>query len=175
MKMAAKFSPDMVFRYRLDREWGAGPRLGICMLNPSTADEFNDDRTIAKCVKRAQANAFGSLTVVNLYAYRATDPKELWYRWAICKEIIGPDNDHFIREAAEKCDRFMVGWGATIVKGTGHTIPHNRDFRVLSIIREAQKKPLLCLGITKYGFPRHPLYIADAFDFEDYIGWKHGA
>lgn len=168
MIMRATFSPCKSYRYLLEREWAEGPTLSVCMLNPSTADAEKNDRTVSKCIARAQANGFGSLIVVNLYAFRSTDPDILWHRWAVCQEIIGPENNFFITQAARRCSRFMIGWGGTMAKAGRATMPHCRDNRVLELIREVHKKPLLCLGVTNFGFPRHPLYVANSREFSIY-------
>jgi hypothetical protein len=75
VKSSAVLSPDGVYRYRLDRVWGAGPRVLFVMLNPSTADATQDDPTLRRCLGFARDWGYGSLTVANLYAYRARGPQ----------------------------------------------------------------------------------------------------
>lgn len=96
------------FRYRLGRQWGEGGVLLFVMLNPSTADADVDDATIRRCVKFAQAHGFGALEVVNLYAFRATDPKDL----RRAGYLAGPENDAHIAAAASECAAICVAWGA---------------------------------------------------------------
>jgi hypothetical protein len=73
----ALFSRDRRFRYRLGRRWGDGAAVCFVLLNPSTADETREDRTVRRCIGFARGRGYGALEVVNLYAYVATDPAEL--------------------------------------------------------------------------------------------------
>jgi hypothetical protein len=65
------------YRYTLGRTWSDEPPVLFVMLNPSTADADVDDNTISKCIGFAKRWGHGGITVVNLYAWRATNPKEL--------------------------------------------------------------------------------------------------
>ena len=87
------------YRYRLWRKWGCGSPLLFVMLNPSTADAEVDDATIRRCLGFADAHGFGELEVVNLYAYRATDPADL----KRAGYPVGPDNDAHIEDAMHAC------------------------------------------------------------------------
>ena len=73
----AWYSPCGVYRYRLERVWAPGALLACIMLNPSTATEERNDPTIERCERRARALGFGGLSVVNLFAFRATYPADL--------------------------------------------------------------------------------------------------
>jgi hypothetical protein len=73
----ALFSRDRRFRYRLGRRWVEGAAVCFVLLNPSTADEMQDDATVRRCIAFAKAHGFDALEVVNLYAYIATDPADL--------------------------------------------------------------------------------------------------
>lgn len=116
------------------------------MLNPSTADEQRNDPTIQRCIEFARIWQFGSVEVVNLFAYRATDMKELLK----VNDPVGEENDLFIEQAIERCSTIVVGWGT---KGT----LLGRDRQVMQLL--TCKKDLYCLGVTKDGHPRHPLYM----------------
>lgn len=117
-------------------------------LNPSTADEVEDDRTIQRCVNFAKRWGYGSLCMVNLFAYRATSPKAMLAH----ADPIGVDNDRWLVEFADDAAVVVAAWGAS---GT-HL---QRDQAVIRLL--AGK--LSCLGRTKGGHPRHPLYVrADA-------------
>ena len=70
----------------LTRRWAEGPPLVVCMLNPSTADAEEDDPTIRRCVGFAKRDGFAALEVVNLFAFRATDPKAMWAAAIACAE-----------------------------------------------------------------------------------------
>lgn len=140
----AHISDCQKYRYWLRRTWNEALD-GVCfiMLNPSTADAFKDDPTIRKCMGFAHKWGCGEITVVNLFAWRATDPKELR------KESvpIGPENDANILAEA-KGRRVIAAWG---VDGG----LRNRDKHVLDLLKPLHVE---CLGLTKDGFPRHPLY-----------------
>jgi hypothetical protein len=140
------------YRYRLDRIWNPTlPPLSFGMLNPSTADAQRNDATIERCERRARSMGFGRLIVWNLFAYRSTSPAAL----LIQKDVIGPDNDRHIRSALRECKTnggiVIVGWGS-------FANYLDRQHFVLSTASEFGL-PLHCLGVTKSGQPRHPLYV----------------
>jgi len=135
------------YRYSLWRAWSAyHPRIVFILLNPSTADEQRNDPTIRRCIGFARAWEFGSVEVVNLFAYRATDCRELLK----VRDPIGEENNRFLTQAVERCSTVALGWGT---RGT----LLDRDCQVISLL--AGKKDVHCLGITKNGQPRHPLYV----------------
>jgi hypothetical protein len=148
---AAWFSPDRRYRYLLTRRWGdPRPWMTFIMLNPSTADAFADDPTIRRCVSFARREGCGGLSVLNLFAWRATDPRAL----RDCGDPVGPGNDHFIAGNAQ--DSLVVAaWGA-------HAAAAERGRQVGGLLAESGVR-LKCLGVTGDGSPRHPLYVrADA-------------
>lgn len=118
------------------------------MLNPSTATEDILDPTVTRCLRRAQAEGHARLVVANLFALRATDPRELYRH----DDPVGPRNDEQILLAAQDADRLVVAWGV-------HGALKGRGQAVLALLREAGSKPFT-LGKTKEGHPRHPLYVA---------------
>lgn len=160
----AVLSPCGRYRYRLTREVdpvsGRG-RVLFVMLNPSTADATVDDPTIRKCVgfaRRAYAPP-ALIDVVNLYAWRATDPNDL-RRAADASDVIGPETDMHIGEAADRAGAIVVAWGALNL-GAMSAPARERARDVARRLRlAASGAPLLCLGTTKGGEPRHPLMVA---------------
>lgn len=150
MKREAIISDCGRFRYSLTRTWGDGLRLLFVMLNPSTADALQDDATIRRCIRFAQAEHFGSLEVVNLFAYRARDPADLRREGY----PVGPDNDFYIQAAACQAHRVCVAWGAVAEAD-------DRIQVVMPLLRRAGREPE-CLHITRSGYPGHPLYLASA-------------
>lgn len=111
------------------------------MLNPSTADGTQDDPTLRRCLGFARDWGYGSLTVANLYAYRATDPAEL-------KQVadpVGPECDYYLQRCAEEASLVMAAWGM-------HAQP-GRVAQVRSILGPG----VMALAWTKAGQPRHPL------------------
>ena len=139
----AIFSDCRKYRYALSRTWNGKKKTILFIgLNPSTADEKIDDPTIRRCINYAQNWGYGSLLMVNLFAYRATMPTEL----KNVKNPIGNDNDLHIIELSKKADLAVAAWG-----NEGSHL--NRDKEVKKLIPN-----LMCLKINKSGQPAHPLY-----------------
>ena len=139
----ATFSDCRKYRYTLSRTWdGKKKTILFIGLNPSTANEKIDDPTIRRCINYAQNWGYGSLLMVNLFAYRATMPTEL----KNVKNPIGNDNDLHIIELSKKADIAVAAWG-----NEGTLL--NRDKEVKKILPN-----LMCLKINKSGQPAHPLY-----------------
>lgn len=134
------------YRYDLWRRWGSKPYLMVIGLNPSTADASKDDPTIRRCIRFAQDWGYGGLCMVNLFAYRVTDRTKL----RTIADPVGSRNTLTIMGHAEKAGMVLAAWG-----GEGGFM--TRDDVVLFLLRGI--KPVYCLGKTKEGKPRHPLYI----------------
>jgi hypothetical protein len=144
----AVISPCGSYRYVLTRTWDEGLRPACFVgLNPSVADATIDDPTIRRMVGFARGWGCGGIRVVNLFAFRATDPKAM--RAAADPE--GPENDGHLREAAEQCHPVVAAWGA----GGGFRA---RDVFVRQILSHVGVS-VMCLGLTKDGYPKHPLYL----------------
>lgn len=136
------------YRYMLRRIWDT--EIGLVhwiMLNPSTADATIDDPTIRRCMGFARAWGYGGIYVTNLFAYRTTDPSLLPLTNEAC---VGPDNDKWI-DFGIHCPRIVCAWGA-------HPRAAARGKQVVRMLRDAGADPR-CLGTTKDGHPRHPLYV----------------
>ena len=145
----AYLSEDGVYRYQLGRYWAPEkPIVAWVMLNPSTADAHMDDATIRRCVTFSQGFGFGSLTVVNLFAYRATKPKDL----LSAIDPFGQFNGDWIREQLAGCEVVICAWGGI------HPKLRKRAKWVFDALKEHAPK-LRCLGTTQKGSPRHPLYL----------------
>lgn len=150
---SALLSPCRTYRYALRRWWAQTGYVRFIMLNPSTADARVDDPTIRRCVGFARAWGYGGIVVHNLFALRATDPREL----AAHPDPIGPDNDRQLRgvgEGAMHCDLTVCAWGA-------HRMAARRGPDVLALLWAAGETPHH-LGLTASGAPRHPLYLPGA-------------
>lgn len=154
----ATISPDGRYRYWLRRvlDGGAGePGLLFIMLNPSTADATTDDPTIRRCVGFTRREGFNTLEVVNLYAWRATDPRALW-NLPDGLDPVGPANDGHILDAATRAMRVVAAWGRTPPRAWPRAA-------VVTGKLEREGIKLHCLGRTADGSPRHPLMLrADA-------------
>lgn len=171
----ARFSDDRTLRYRLARaltpqgarSMAAGApfatldddlfplrRIVFVMLNPSTADAFKLDNTVTKCVQFAQRWQGDILEVVNLFALRSTDPKGL--------DVLhiddigdGPENDSEIVSACLGASRVIAAWG-------NHAWRGDRGERVRELL-VGRGLEIEHLGVTKEGFPLHPLARGKAF------------
>lgn len=132
------------YRYWLIRVWDEClPHVCFCMLNPSSANAATDDPTISRCIGFAKAWGCGSLSVVNLFAYRATSPKEL----KLVPDPIGLFNYHFVQQASQQAAITVAAWGI-------HGGQLHQDQIVLSMLKNPS-----CLGLTSAGHPKHPLYV----------------
>ena len=152
------------YRYWLHRSWTFGNGwTTFIMLNPSTADATKDDPTIRRCIKFAQAWGSQHLAVVNLFAWRATDPREL----AKIADPIGDETHAYVTLACELAEqgepdsqkRVVCAWGAS---------PYVQANHVQTVLgwAEAAGSETWCLGRTKSNAPRHPLYVAAATSLE---------
>lgn len=148
----ANISADKVYRYSLIRRLGHDAvtrRICWAMLNPSTADAAQDDPTIRRVMDFSWMWGFNRVEIVNAYALRSTNPAHLWSH----PDPTGPLNDDYIGLAAANADAVVVAWGTNITRP--------RAARVLQMLRMfSQERMLWCLGTTKEGYPRHPLYLA---------------
>lgn len=149
----AVYSDCERYRYLLTRVWDARlPRALFVMLNPSTATEVQNDPTVERCERRARALGFGAFRVTNIFAWRATDPREMRAQ----PDPVGPENDAALREsvtwASGAQDRIICAWGA-------HGAHLGRGAAVEQLLREVSPA-LFHLGLTAAGAPKHPLYIA---------------
>lgn len=147
----ANFSEDGVYRYALWRLWGENVvtphnRLTWIMLNPSSANEVEDDPTIRRCQSFARAWGHSGVYIVNLFAYRSTDPKKL----RKVADPVGPKNNMVILSSVLHSSRVVAAWGI-------HGSLLARADKVMDLL--APHCSLLCLGRTKGGQPRHPLYL----------------
>lgn len=147
------------YRYLLWRTWDqARPRLLWVLLNPSTADGETDDPTLRSCKEFSYRWGYGGLEIINLFAFRATDPRTLQRE----PDPIGPENDRYIAAAATDANGIIVAWGAL---GSFR----QRDREVLALLSRQFAQPLRCLGSVQNGCPRHPLYVARSTSPELYL------
>ena len=145
----AVYSDCERYRYELTRVWAAGGgRALFVMLNPSTATEVQNDPTVERCERRARALGFGAFRVVNIFAWRATDPREM----RAAADPVGPGNDAAIAEGAGWADHIICAWGT-------HGAHLDRGAAVARLLR-AGGRELCVLGLTRGGHPQHPLYIS---------------
>ena len=145
LQKGATFSPCRTYRYALWRIWDHdSERVMFIGLNPSTADETEDDPTIRRCIGFAKSWGYGGIYMLNAYAFRATKPKDMQTA-TVCP--IGPCNDSALAEYAHKSELHIAAWGS-------HCTPIRELDACVAI-----DKPVYCLGKTKHGRPKHPLYL----------------
>ena len=114
----------------------------ICF-NPSTADATRDDPTIRRCIRFAEDWKCGRLLVANLFAYRTPKPVVLRRK----PKPVGRQNNGWLLRLAAESDVCVAAWG-----NNGRYL--GRDAEVVALVKD-----LKCLGLTKAGAPRHPLYV----------------
>lgn len=156
MKMTAIFGGiNDCYRYELRRIWDDKlPLLVVCMLNPSTADHRQNDPTILTLIHFAKLWGYGGILVVNLYAFRASQPAVM----AAAPEPIGEHNhDHCraaLRYASHNGGKALAAWGAPSAIN-----PFALLQQVARFTREAEiwTVDLVCLGTTSNGAPKHPM------------------
>lgn len=145
----AAFSECRRYRYRLWRTWDAAkPTITFCMLNPSTADDVKNDPTVERCERRAREWGYGRLFVVNLFAWRSTDPKGM----LAAADPVGPDNYDAITDAICGSRMFVCAWGA-------HGKWLGMGDLLLRRIAEFYPGRAYALKINRDGTPAHPLYL----------------
>ena len=152
----AVISEDDLYRYVLNRRWSGEPVMPWICLNPSTADADADDPSIRRMCGFARREGCGGICVLNLYALRSPDPAALDDAIEIAGiDPVGPDNDKWIAGVAAGVTDMVArvpvvaAWGANKVAAA-------RVPRVLGLLGGL---PLVCLGVTASGAPRHPLYV----------------
>ena len=145
MKKGAQLSNCGKYRYALWRTWKEDSHVMFIGLNPSTADKTKDDPTIRRCIGYAKAWGFGGIYMLNLFAFRATNPKELFK----ADNPIGNENNDYLKMYHSKEGLNIACWGSW-----GVYLNRGQE-----VIRLLGKENLSCMGVTKTGQPKHPLYL----------------
>lgn len=171
----AIFSDDARYRYRLWRCWDVSlPRVLFILLNPSKADEADNDPTIERQYRRVVSwgvrglididlstrkfpRGFGTIEVVNACAWRSTDPEALYH----VEDPIGDENGEHIsdacRQAVASGGIIVCGWGSHLIKlSAGQYVLHDL---LLESLQE-EHFPLSAFKLNSDGTPRHPLYLS---------------
>lgn len=145
-RRVAVFSRCEKYRYVLEIIWDdRKPRCMVVGLNPSTADEMKDDPTLRRVKSFAKDWGCGSVKMTNLFAYRATDPREMKNQ----PDPIGPQNDELLRISSVNSIHIVAAWG-------NHGSFKGRDAEVLKVLSDRR---IECFRVTRDGNPEHPLYI----------------
>jgi hypothetical protein len=147
MNIRCDFSPCRRYRYTWEMDVLPEPGKGLCVfigLNPSTADENGPDPTVRRCIGYAARWGYGRLVMLNLFAYRATDPKAMMRQ----TDPVGPENDRFIQEVSNHADLIVAAWG-------NHGSHLLRSRQVLAVLPHK----LHAIRLTQKWQPAHPLYL----------------
>lgn len=145
LRSSAVFSSDGLYRYELWRVWNEpGERYAMFIgLNPSTADETSDDRTVRRCINFAKSWGFDALCMTNIFAFRATEPADMLK----AEDPVGPLNLETLERLAKGAGVVIAAWGT------------NGEFMGQGDVVRGLIPNLSCLVLSKDGHPRHPLYL----------------
>ncbi len=142
----ATFSECNLYRYALWRRWDTTlPLIAFCGLNPSTADEIDNDPTCKRWIGFAKSWGHGGMIIVNAFGLRETKAAKMKRHSA----PIGPENDDVILAVSGMVDRFVCCWG-------NDGIHLNRCNVIRGLLRN---RDLHCFQLTGIGQPGHPLYL----------------
>ncbi|UIF90926.1 DUF1643 domain-containing protein [Cupriavidus sp. UYPR2.512] len=161
MQRTATISDCGTFRYRLGRRWADGPTLAFVMLNPSTADAYQDDPTIRKCIGFAQRTGHSAIEVVNLFAFRATKPADLKAAgWPTGPENLGAIT-YVARTTHEAGGKVVLAWGAN-ARGLGAPV-------LVRGVLSGHGIPAYALRVLDDGTPAHPLMLPYACELTQIV------
>lgn len=146
----ALLSSDGKYRFKLYRQWVVPADKTICwiMLNPSSADAEIDDPTIRKCIRFSEIWGYHAMWVGNLNPYRTSDPLKIPKDESLTPIVnhgSAWQNRGCIWQIMDASDKIVVAWGT---HGYNYVPPWIAEDRVI-----------YCLGKTKFGYPKHPLYL----------------
>lgn len=156
IKSTAIMSDNDLYRYQLTRTWDdKKPRATVVMLNPSKANMLKSDKTVINITNYLVDNNYGSITIVNLFAYMATDPKFLSDR----DEEYEALNNEYLIDAFEKSEIIIVAWTRDKYK--------TRKNEVINLLINYQGK-VKCFQDTEGRKPRHPRDLSDNWTLVDF-------
>jgi hypothetical protein len=153
----AILSKDFLYRYKLTRRVNTGnDKIAWIMLNPSKADALLDDATIRRVCRFSRSWGFSLVEVYNLFAFRATNPANLWK----VPDPIGPVNMEYLK-AIPRDVRIVAAWGnvgASSAKRFG--CYETWKTQVAEVKKLLTARGCVCLGLTRDGHPKHPLRLS---------------
>lgn len=140
----ALFSSARDHRFVLWRVWRQNQHIvHFIGLNPSAADDKENDPTIRRCIQFAKSWGYGGMMITNLFSFRTAFPREL----KASTLPLMPENDRYIRACHQLAEKTVVIWGNDGSFG-------NRAQTISSFFH-----PLFCIRKNKTGHPAHPLYL----------------
>lgn len=143
------------YRFLLWRFWDERPRVLFCGLNPSTANEFDNDPTVKRWVQFAQGWGYGGLYAANLYPFITPHPEEL-----VAPESFHKANYPALEMVSSLVVLTVACWGDGIKK-----IPGGQQ--AADHVRATYLKKPMCFGLTQSGNPMHPLYLPSGAELEE--------
>lgn len=151
----AVFDQHRAYRFVLWRFWNDNPRVLFIGLNPSTANELQNDPTIKRCIGFAQKWDYGGMFFCNLYSYVSTNPRLLLW-----EEALHRANIPAITMATNLVSLTVAAWGDGInLVENGKSIAEH----IAKLIA-----PSMCFGLTQKGNPKHPLYLSGETKLMEY-------
>lgn len=144
-------------RYWLDRTYGEGPTVAFGMLNPSMATHEDNDPTVGRCEGFAKREKAGRMIVVNLFGLVSPEPDDL-LRSA---NPFGDWNEDYIRRAIREADVFILAFGAP-------KKPIRMKSWITRRLLQNEGRAFWCLGKSKDGWPKHPLYLKGDTKIEEW-------
>lgn len=153
MHSEAGISSCGVYRWWLFRKWDSHlPPIIWIMMNPSTADHKKDDPTIRKVIRLSSKWEYGSVIVLNVYAFRSPHPDKLPRDM---DEAVGHRNDWWIKTvfeyAAKNKIKVVAAWG----------VKHGKRGRVVHSLAHDAGLKLRCLEVGLNGEPKHPRFLSE--------------
>lgn len=135
------------YRFRLWRNWDSSkPKVLFIMLNPSTADHFNNDPTIRRCISFAKSWGYGGIMVGNLDPMISTDPKKLKRDLDEETYRVFDKNMQAVMAMSFEAKKIILAWG--------NPPKHVNTASFWTLVGGVSY-----LGLTKSGEPKHPLYL----------------
>ena len=132
------------YRYFLRRKWDGDGPLGVFVaLNPSWADEIVCDTTVCKCTNLAIQWEWRGFEIVNLFAPRTENPKELKTH----PDPFGPENRKHLLNSICNGDRVVLAWG------------NGWRRHIRQMLKHFPKRKYHCLSENTGGGYRHPARI----------------
>ncbi len=157
----ATISPCGKYRYVLWRKFkNIGKKICWICLNPSVADSVVDDPSLTRMMSFSKREGAAEIFVLNLFAFRATDPRDLRAAAKNKFDVTGPENLNYVAQILGDSDFCIAGWGnGGSLMRAGRRMMESID-AINANFSALDRVPILCLGVTKHGHPLHPLYVA---------------
>lgn len=153
----AEFSECRNYRYALWRIWDKSkPLVMFIGLNPSTANETDNDPTIKSVCRIAKSNGYGGVYMMNCFSLVSTDPKKLQEVYDCLHEREDIENMRWLLEVKRKCADVVFAWG-------NFDIVRQRAKSIIGYFKDAK-----VLALNKNGSPKHPLYCKSDIKFIQY-------